>query len=149
NEPVLVEGKEIRIHPLVCAAFNADIDGELMAVHVPLSFEAQLEARVLMLSSNNILLTSNGRTIAAPTQDIVMGCYWLTKDAPAFEAAFAAEKDGGERLPRFGSIGEVEMALANGMVTFHSPCWFFYDPSGMGLNEEGQVLKPRRIETTA
>ena len=70
-EPVLVEGKAIRIHPLVCAAFNADFDGDQMAVHVPLSFEAQLEARVLMLSSNNILLPSNGRPVAAPTQDMV------------------------------------------------------------------------------
>ena len=78
-EPVLVEGKAIRIHPLVCAAFNADFDGDQMAVHVPLSFEAQLESRVLMLSSNNILLPSNGRPVAAPSQDIVIGCYYLTK----------------------------------------------------------------------
>jgi DNA-directed RNA polymerase subunit beta' len=77
-EPVLVEGKAIRIHPLVCAAFNADFDGDQMAVHLPLSFEAQLEARVLMLSSNNILLPSNGRPVAAPTQDMVIGAYYLT-----------------------------------------------------------------------
>src|SRR3990170_2166273 len=77
-EPVLVEGKAIRIHPLVCAAFNADFDGDQMAVHVPLSFEAQLEARVLMLSSNNILLPSNGRPVAAPSQDMVIGSYYLT-----------------------------------------------------------------------
>ncbi len=77
-EPVLVEGKAIRLHPLVCAAFNADFDGDQMAVHVPLSFEAQLEARVLMLSSNNILLPSNGRPVAAPTQDMVIGSYYLT-----------------------------------------------------------------------
>ena len=77
-EPVLVEGKAIRIHPLVCAAFNADFDGDQMAVHVPLSFEAQLEARVLMLSSNNILLPSNGRPVAAPSQDMVLGSYYLT-----------------------------------------------------------------------
>ena len=77
-EPVLVEGKAIRIHPLVCAAFNADFDGDQMAVHLPLSFEAQLEARVLMLSSNNILLPSNGRPVAAPTQDMVIGSYYLT-----------------------------------------------------------------------
>lgn len=77
--PVLVEGKAIRLHPLVCAAFNADFDGDQMAVHVPLSFEAQLEARILMLSSNNILLPSSGRPIAIPSQDIVLGCYYLTK----------------------------------------------------------------------
>jgi DNA-directed RNA polymerase subunit beta' len=91
-EPVLVEGKAIRIHPLVCAAFNADFDGDQMAVHVPLSFEAQLEARVLMLSSNNILLPSNGRPIASPTQDIVIGCYWLTKERNDFAEAFADGK---------------------------------------------------------
>ena len=77
--PVLVEGKAIRLHPLVCAAFNADFDGDQMAVHVPLSFEAQLEARVLMLSTNNILLPSSGRPVAIPSQDIVLGCYYLTK----------------------------------------------------------------------
>jgi DNA-directed RNA polymerase subunit beta' len=81
-EPVLVEGKAIRVHPLVCAAFNADFDGDQMAVHVPLSFEAQLEARVLMLSSNNILLPSNGRPVAAPSQDMVIGAFYLTR-APA------------------------------------------------------------------
>ncbi len=77
--PVLVEGKAIRLHPLVCSAFNADFDGDQMAVHVPLSFEAQLEARLLMLGSNNILLPSSGRPIAVPSQDIVIGCYYLTK----------------------------------------------------------------------
>ena len=77
--PVLVEGKAIRLHPLVCAAFNADFDGDQMAVHVPLSFEAQLEARVLMLATNNILLPSSGRPVAVPSQDMVLGCYYLTK----------------------------------------------------------------------
>jgi len=80
--PVLVEGKAIRLHPLVCAAFNADFDGDQMAVHVPLSFEAQLEARLLMLSTNNLLLPSSGRPIAIPSQDMVIGCYYLTKTRP-------------------------------------------------------------------
>ena len=80
--PKLVEGKAIRLHPLVCAAFNADFDGDQMAVHVPLSFEAQLEARVLMLATNNILLPSSGRPVAIPSQDIVLGCYYLTKTKP-------------------------------------------------------------------
>ncbi|MCD6163072.1 MAG: DNA-directed RNA polymerase subunit beta' [candidate division Zixibacteria bacterium] len=78
--PVLVEGKAIRLHPLVCAAFNADFDGDQMAVHVPLSFEAQLEARLLMLSVNNLLLPSSGKPVAVPSQDIVLGCYYLTKE---------------------------------------------------------------------
>ena len=84
-EPVLVEGKAIRIHPLVCAAFNADFDGDQMAVHVPLSFEAQLEARVLMISSNNILKPSDGRPVAEPSQDMVLGSYFLTKLPAGFE----------------------------------------------------------------
>ncbi|MBF0253929.1 MAG: DNA-directed RNA polymerase subunit beta' [Candidatus Omnitrophica bacterium] len=79
-EPVLIEGKAIRIHPLVCAAFNADFDGDQMAVHVPLCPEAQIESRTLMLSSNNIFSPANGRPIATPSQDIVLGCYYLTRD---------------------------------------------------------------------
>ncbi len=78
-DPVLVEGKAIRLHPLVCAAFNADFDGDQMAVHVPLSVEAQIEARVLMMSINNILSPANGRPLAVPSQDMVLGCYWLTQ----------------------------------------------------------------------
>src|SRR6187431_3635851 len=81
-EPVLIEGKAIQLHPLVCTAFNADFDGDQMAVHVPLSLEAQLEARVLMLSSNNILSPSNGAPVAVPTQDMVFGIYYLTKERP-------------------------------------------------------------------
>ncbi|MBN1295303.1 DNA-directed RNA polymerase subunit beta' [bacterium] len=77
-QPLLIEGKAIRIHPLVCTAFNADFDGDQMAVHVPLSVEAQLEARLLMMASNNILSPSNGKPIAVPSQDIVLGCYYLT-----------------------------------------------------------------------
>ena len=84
---MLVEGKAIRIHPLVCAAFNADFDGDQMAVHVPLSFEAQLECRLLMLSSNNILKPSDGRPVAEPQQDIVLGCYFATKAPADFEKA--------------------------------------------------------------
>jgi len=80
--PVLVEGKAIKLHPLVCAAFNADFDGDQMAVHVPLSFESQLEAKILMLAVNNILSPSSGRPIATPSQDIVLGCYYLTKERP-------------------------------------------------------------------
>ncbi len=108
--PVLVEGKAIRLHPLVCAAFNADFDGDQMAVHVPLSFEAQLEARMLMLASNNLLLPSSGRPIAVPSQDMVIGCYYLTKT-----------KDGtpGEGM-NFYSQDEALAAYANGHVDLHS-----------------------------
>ena len=81
-DPVLVEGKAIRLHPLVCAAFNADFDGDQMAVHVPLSIEAQIETRVLMMSINNILSPANGRPLTIPSQDMVLGCYWLTQERP-------------------------------------------------------------------
>ena len=123
-EPVLVEGKAIRIHPLVCAAFNADFDGDQMAVHVPLSFEAQIEARVLMISSNNILKPSDGRPVAEPSQDMVLGSYWLTKLPPGYEEEL--RKAGGRQAGRgtlqrlwkdarhFGSLAEIEMALLNG-----------------------------------
>ena len=81
-EPVLIEGKAIQLHPLVCAAFNADFDGDQMAVHVPLSIEAQMEARVLMMSTNNILSPASGRPIINPTQDIVLGLYYMTRERP-------------------------------------------------------------------
>ena len=81
-EPVLIEGKAIQLHPLVCAAFNADFDGDQMAVHVPLSVEAQAEARILMMSTNNILSPANGKPIMIPTQDIVLGIYYMTRDRP-------------------------------------------------------------------
>ncbi|HEX8748764.1 MAG TPA: DNA-directed RNA polymerase subunit beta' [Pyrinomonadaceae bacterium] len=100
-EPVLVEGKAIKIHPLVCTAFNADFDGDQMAVHIPLSPEAQIEAAVLMLSSNNILSPANGQPIAVPSQDIVLGCYYLTRERPGMK--------GEGRL--FSSTDEVLLAL--------------------------------------
>ncbi|HEY5112887.1 MAG TPA: DNA-directed RNA polymerase subunit beta', partial [Coriobacteriia bacterium] len=166
-EPVLVEGKAIRIHPLVCAAFNADFDGDQMAVHVPLSYEAQLEARVLMLAANNILLPSNGRPVASPTQDMVIGCYYLTK--PPLEVVDAEDQVNNGRLtkerreaaskkldelfvgaPRYGRFSEAEMGLALGLVTFRTPCWFWVPRPR--LNEEEQQLETRRgkwIRTTA
>ena len=109
-QPVLVEGKAIRIHPLVCAAFNADFDGDQMAVHVPLSFEAQIEARVLMLSSKNILAPANGRPVAAPSQDIVLGCHYLTIPKP--------NAKGAGRL--FGGSDEVEAAYLYGAVDLNA-----------------------------
>jgi DNA-directed RNA polymerase subunit beta' len=118
-EPVLVEGKAIRIHPLVCAAFNADFDGDQMAVHVPLSFEAQLECRVLMLSSNNILKPADGRPVAEPSQDIVLGCYFATKAPADFEAILKDPKRIA-KLPSYSAAAEVEMALALGRLDTHS-----------------------------
>lgn len=80
-EPVLIEGKAIQLHPLVCAAYNADFDGDQMAVHVPLTLEAQLEARALMMSTNNILSPANGEPIIVPSQDVVLGLYYMTRDS--------------------------------------------------------------------
>jgi DNA-directed RNA polymerase subunit beta' len=122
-EPVLVEGKAIRIHPLVCAAFNADFDGDQMAVHVPLSFESQLEARLLMISSNNILKPSDGRPVAEPSQDMVLGCYFLTKEPVDFEARLAT-------APRIGSFAELEMGLAVKRLEFHSPVHAWHEAPG-------------------
>ncbi len=113
-EPVLVEGKAIQVHPLVCHAFNADFDGDQMAVHLPLSAEAQSEARILMLSSNNILSPANGRPLATPTQDMVLGAYFLTycaHDLAETTAQDLAKELGVKGLPRFASEEAIEFAL--------------------------------------
>jgi DNA-directed RNA polymerase subunit beta' len=109
-EPTLIEGKAIQLHPLVCSAFNADFDGDQMAVHVPLSLEAQLEARVLMMSTNNILHPANGAPIIVPSQDIVLGLYYLSILAEGEPGAGKA----------FGDMGELEHALSQKIVTLHS-----------------------------
>ncbi|MBN2332687.1 MAG: DNA-directed RNA polymerase subunit beta' [Deltaproteobacteria bacterium] len=110
-EPVLTEGKAIRLHPLVCTAFNADFDGDQMAVHVPLSVEAQVEARVLMMSTNNILSPANGKPIIVPTQDIVLGLYWLTRERPFSKGAGKT----------FAGADEVRMAYDAGAVHLQAP----------------------------
>src|SRR4026209_928114 len=123
-EPVLVEGKAIRIHPLVCAAFNADFDGDQIAVHVPLSFEAQLETRQLMLSTNNILLPSNGRPVATPSQDIVLGCYVATK-APADFATVVKKARRYSNVKSYTTSAEVEIALSIGRAKYHTPVRYY------------------------
>ncbi|MBC8073507.1 MAG: DNA-directed RNA polymerase subunit beta', partial [Deltaproteobacteria bacterium] len=129
-EPVLVEGKAIRIHPLVCAAFNADFDGDQMAVHVPLSFEAQLEARLLMISSNNILKPSDGRPIAEPSQDIVLGCYFATKGPENFEKLWKDPKYVAALKP-FTSPAEVEMAISSHRLpNYHAPIRYLLTENG-------------------
>jgi DNA-directed RNA polymerase subunit beta' len=128
-EPVLVEGKAIRIHPLVCAAFNADFDGDQMAVHVPLSFEAQLEARLLMISSNNVLKPSDGRPIAEPSQDIVLGCYFATKAPQEFDK-ISKDPKLTAALKSFTTPAEVEIALASGRVKYHSPIRYLVTADG-------------------
>ncbi len=132
-EPKLIEGKAIQLHPLVCTAFNADFDGDQMAVHVPLSLEAQLEARVLMMSTNNILSPANGKPIIVPSQDIILGLYYLTlelEDQPGQGMVFAEE-------------AEVEHALDAGAVTLHTKIEARVDD----WDENGEKIQ-RRVETT-
>ena len=109
-EPVLIEGKAIQLHPLVCAAFNADFDGDQMAVHVPLSLEAQMEARTLMLSSNNVLSPANGEPIIVPSQDIVLGLYYATRE----------KHRRARRRHDFTNVAEVQRAYDIGQVELHA-----------------------------
>ena len=133
-EPVLIEGKAIQLHPLVCTAFNADFDGDQMAVHVPLSLEAQLEARVLMMSTNNILSPANGKPIIVPTQDIVLGLYYMS---------LMHDGDKGEGTI-FGSLAEIKHALYSGHVTLHAKVKGRYISVDENNEEYSEV-----IETTA
>jgi DNA-directed RNA polymerase subunit beta' len=126
-EPVLIEGKAIQLHPLVCAAFNADFDGDQMAVHVPLSLEAQLEARVLMMSTNNILHPANGSPIIVPSQDIVLGLYYLSLMREGEPGAGKA----------FGDLAEIEHALEQGIVTLHSKIKYRWE----GVDENGEPTR--------
>ncbi len=132
-EPKLIEGKAIQLHPLVCAAFNADFDGDQMAVHVPLSLEAQLEARVLMMSTNNILSPANGKPIIVPSQDMVLGLYYLS---------LARENEPGQGK-LFTGLGEIDAALDAGAVTLHSKVKARYTE----MNADG-VKTTRVIDTT-
>ncbi|MEE9272946.1 MAG: DNA-directed RNA polymerase subunit beta' [Robiginitomaculum sp.] len=126
-EPVLTEGKAIRLHPLVCTAFNADFDGDQMAVHVPLSIEAQLEARVLMMSTNNILSPSNGNPVIVPSQDIILGLYYIS---------LAVDGEKGEGL-MISDMAELEVALDGGHVTMHTKIKALFDV----VQEDGSIVR--------
>ena len=115
-EPVLVEGRAIQLHPLVCSAFNADFDGDQMAVHVPLSVEAQAEAHMLMLASNNILLPATGRPTITPTQDMVLGIYYLTIEKPGGDDPKVCRGAG----MRFVSLDDARAAFDAGVVDLHA-----------------------------
>ncbi|HEX2940165.1 MAG TPA: DNA-directed RNA polymerase subunit beta', partial [Rhodopila sp.] len=136
-EPVLIEGKAIQLHPLVCAAFNADFDGDQMAVHVPLSIEAQMEARVLMMSTNNILSPANGKPIIVPSQDIVLGLYYLSLET----AAFKDTPD--DKAPAFGRIGEIEHALFAKAISLHDKIKARYETVDAG----GNAIRPIVVTT--
>ena len=128
-EPVLIEGKAIQLHPLVCAAFNADFDGDQMAVHVPLSLEAQLEARVLMMSTNNILHPANGSPIIVPSQDIVLGLYYLS---------IMREGEEKQRPPKaFGDLAEIEHALHSRVIDLHTKIKYRWN----GVDEKGKPIR--------
>ncbi|HKH66383.1 MAG TPA: DNA-directed RNA polymerase subunit beta', partial [Reyranella sp.] len=133
-EPTLIEGKAIQLHPLVCAAFNADFDGDQMAVHVPLSLEAQLEARVLMMSTNNILHPANGQPIIVPSQDIVLGLYYLS---------IVSDGQPGQGKA-FADMGEIEHALNEKVITLHTKIRYRWE----GLDEDGKPVS-KIVETTA
>jgi DNA-directed RNA polymerase subunit beta' len=144
-EPVLIEGKAIQLHPLVCSAFNADFDGDQMAVHVPLSLEAQLEARVLMMSTNNILSPANGKPIIVPSQDMVLGLYYLSMERQEKTPEYIEEADGTkiEKLPRFADMAEVHQALETKAVTLHTRIIARVPQA----DEEGNVAMKRFVTT--
>ncbi|CAN5856672.1 DNA-directed RNA polymerase subunit beta' [soil metagenome] len=141
-EPQLVEGKAIQIHPLVCTAFNADFDGDQMAVHLPLSAEAQAEARILMLSSNNILKPADGRPVTMPTQDMVIGLFHLTTQS---EDMPLVDEDGTEHLRSFSTVAEAQMAYDARTIQIGTPISMRVretaPPLGLGLAEGTEVTE--------
>ena len=136
-EPVLIEGKAIQLHPLVCAAFNADFDGDQMAVHVPLSLEAQMEARTLMLASNNVLSPANGEPIIVPSQDIVLGLYYMTREK------LAAKGEG----MKFADINEARRAYDQGIVDLHARVTVRIEEYELNF-DNSKTRKVKRYETT-
>ena len=138
-EPTLIEGKAIQLHPLVCAAFNADFDGDQMAVHVPLSLEAQMEARTLMLASNNVLSPANGQPIIVPSQDIVLGLYYATRE----------KINGKGEGMYFADTNEIERAMAAGQLDVHSRISVRLKQYEASAVDGEFVEKMVRVETTA
>ena len=151
-EPQLIEGKAIQLHPLVCGAFNADFDGDQMAVHLPLGAEAQAEARILMLSSNNILKPSDGRPVTMPSQDMIIGTYYLTSDPdPAVEVERDAE--GNEIVPAFSSFAEAVMAYDFGKLHVNAACDIRFEegivaPKGWQAPEDWSEGDPITLRTS-
>ena len=136
-EPILVEGRAIQLHPLVCPAFNADFDGDQMAVHVPLSIESQTEARLLMLACHNILSPATGRPIVAPSQDMVLGCYYLTAENPE------VQKGDGQY---FSSLDDVIKAYHQKEVELHSQIWVRYLGEVMTDKPDDEIISQETLE---
>ncbi|WP_017303515.1 DNA-directed RNA polymerase subunit gamma [Spirulina subsalsa] len=134
-EPILVEGRAIQLHPLVCPAFNADFDGDQMAVHVPLSLESQAEARLLMLACHNILSPATGKPIVAPSQDMVLGCYYLTAENPAVQTP---EKGAGRY---FASMDDALRAFEQGQLDIHTFIWLRYNGDVNTVKPDDEVVK--------
>ncbi|PSF38443.1 DNA-directed RNA polymerase subunit gamma [Aphanothece hegewaldii CCALA 016] len=135
-EPIIVEGRAIQLHPLVCPAFNADFDGDQMAVHVPLSIESQAEARLLMLACHNILSPATGRPIVAPSQDMVLGCYYLTAENPN------AKKGAGRY---FGSLDDALKAYEHGLLELHASVWLRHDGPVMNDKPDDEILSTEEM----
>jgi DNA-directed RNA polymerase subunit beta' len=135
-EPILVDGRAIQLHPLVCPAFNADFDGDQMAVHVPLSLEAQAEARLLMLACHNILSPATGRPIVAPSQDMVLGCYYLTADNPAAER-------GKDRY--FASLDDAFKAYEQGQLDLHARLWVRYEGKVETETPDEEIVRTEKL----
>jgi DNA-directed RNA polymerase subunit beta' len=138
-EPVLVEGKAINLHPLVCTAFNADFDGDQMAVHVPLAIEAQTEARMLMLASNNILSPATGEPIVTPSQDMVLGSYYLTALQPEAE-----QPEFGDRSRTYSSLEDVIHAFEDTRIGLHDWIWVRFNGE---VEDNDELDEPIKSET--
>jgi DNA-directed RNA polymerase subunit beta' len=149
-EPILVEGRAIQLHPLVCPAFNADFDGDQMAVHVPLSLESQSEARLLMLASNNVLSPATGQPIITPSQDMVLGCYYLSADNPNGQNGAGSH---------FSHMDDAIMAYEQHQIDIHANIWLRFEgdvetdeaddePIEITTGEDGSVTKRYRLRRT-
>jgi DNA-directed RNA polymerase subunit beta' len=138
-EPKLVAGRAIQLHPLVCPAFNADFDGDQMAVHVPLAIEAQTEARMLMLASNNILSPATGDPIVTPSQDMVLGSYYLTAIQP-----HANQPNFGDHSHTYASLEDVLQALEDKRIDLHDWVWVRFSGE---IDDDDELKKPRKLET--
>ena len=150
-EPVLVEGKAIRLHPMVCTPFNADFDGDQMAVHVPLSVEAQMESKLMMLASTSIFSPASGKSVMTPTQDVCLGLYFLTVSSQQDKLAgrIAGKTDcSDEHLPLFNDVAEVEFGIAEGAIGYHTRIRYRNPDYGTSGRPHG-VTDRRTIETTA
>ena len=143
-EPKLVDGRAIQLHPLVCPAFNADFDGDQMAVHVPLAIEAQTEARMLMLASNNILSPATGEPIITPSQDMVLGAYYLTAEQPGSSRPIFPVRSSDDRSRLYASLDDVHAAFEEKHVKLHDWIWVRFQGE---VDSEDEDREPQSVDT--